>query len=232
MPPSDSLDEDELLPVSALAQWAYCPRRVALIHVEGLWEENRFTIEGKHFHDAVHEQGSGEQYGVRIARGVALRSSRLGLIGVADVVEFHPVEPEAADPGCALPGASGRWRPFPVEYKRGRPKRNDCDLVQLCAQALCIEEMLETSVPAGALFYGQTRRRKDVTLDKPLRQRTEDVVAEVRRLVEDGRTPPPESGPHCRKCSLYEACLPDAGKRSAARYLRTALNAIRTEPDP
>ena len=115
--------EDDLLPVSALQHWAFCPRQCALIHLEGVWHENRLTVEGRQLHEAVHERGGGSRPDVRTARGVAIRSLRLGLIGVADVVEFHPVDPDPTPPsGVVLPGVAGRWLPFPVEHKRGKPK--------------------------------------------------------------------------------------------------------------
>src|SRR5271157_4827256 len=138
--------EEELIPISALNQYDYCPRRCALIHIEQMWDENRFTAEGRIMHEKVHQEGNESRGPVRIARGVPLRSLRLGLVGVADVVEFHKISKDT-------------WQPFPVEYKRGKPKADYCDLIQLCAQAVCLEEMLSIAVPCGALFYGRTRRR-------------------------------------------------------------------------
>src|SRR6266567_7026185 len=142
-------DEEDLLPLSALQHLVFCERQCALIHIEGVWADNALTVEGSHLHDRVDEMGPRiESRGdLRIARGVALRSLRLGLSGRADVIEFHRV----TEGGVELAGVSGLWRPFPVEYKRGRPKRDRCDEVQVCAQARCLEEMLETAVPAGAL---------------------------------------------------------------------------------
>jgi CRISPR-associated protein Cas4 len=134
---------------------------VPLIHVEQVWAENRLTAEGRMLHERAHEAAAEWRGGVRIVRGLRLRSLALGLIGVADVVEFRD-----ADRGGAVAGA--RWRPFPVEYKRGKPKANACDEVQLCAQAMCLEEMLECSIADGALFYGKTRRRKDVAFTMTL----------------------------------------------------------------
>jgi CRISPR-associated exonuclease Cas4 len=130
---------------------------------------------------------------------VELRSFRLGLVGRADVVEFH-----------RMPGTDGadHWRPFPVEYKRGRPKKGEWDRIQLCAQAMCLEEMLQVEVPAGALFYGKRRRRLPVTFDKPMRARVEETANRLHDLVASGRTPPPEFGPHCEACSLVSFCMP------------------------
>jgi CRISPR-associated exonuclease Cas4 len=145
--------EEDLIMISALQHLAFCPRQCALIHVEQMWQESGLTAEGRILHERVHEQEGESRAGVRIERGLPLRSLRLGLVGVADVVEFHP-----------LPG--GGWRPFPVEYKRGKPKPDRCDEVQLCAQAMCLEEMMEVEVPQGSLFYGKTRHRHDVAFNE------------------------------------------------------------------
>ena len=159
-------DEEDLLPISMLPHYAYCPRRAALIHLEGVWTENRFTVEGRHLHERVHDTEAETRKDLRVVRGLRLRSLRLGLVGMADVVEFH--QDEAA--GLAVPGLAGRWRAMPVEYKRGKPKRDRSDEVQLCAQALCLEEMLGGPVEMGALYYATPRRRQDVPLDAGLRQ--------------------------------------------------------------
>jgi CRISPR-associated exonuclease Cas4 len=194
----------------------FCERQCALIHIEGVWAENRLTVEGRHLHDKA-DSGRGERRsGIRIARSVALRSLRLGLAGKADVVEFHPVH-----------GVAGRERPLPVEYKRGRPKRDHSDRVQLCAQALCLEEMLEIEVPAGALFYGMTRRRLDVTFDDELRRRTEQTSRRLHELIVSGNTPRAAREPKCDSCSLLHLCLPETmrPRQSAARYTERALAA-------
>jgi CRISPR-associated exonuclease Cas4 len=204
--------EDDLLPVSALQHLLFCERQCALIHVEGLWADNRLTVEGSHLHRKV-DAGAGERrHDVRTARSLSLRSFRLGLVGKADTVEFH------GPPG-------GAYGPFPVEYKRGRPKRDRSDEVQLCAQALCLEEMLECAVPAGALFYGTTRRRQDVTFDAELRRTTEAAAARLHQLVREGHTPPARREPKCESCSMLELCLPapTRGTRSVRRYLEKAL---------
>lgn len=215
--------EDDLLPLSALQHLMFCERQCALIHIEGMWADNRLTVEGKRMHDRVHAVDGETRGGVHIARGVALRSLRLGLSGKADVVEFHrPTADDAA--GVTLPNEPGQWQPFPVEYKRGRPKRNRCDEVQLCAQALCLEEMLDTAIPNGALFYGRTRRRFDVILDRTLREETERAAARLHALVLAGRIPKPTFGPHCRNCSLVDECLPKAVGTSARRYIERTID--------
>jgi len=204
--------DSDLIPISALSHYSFCPRRCAFIHIEHQWEENRFTAEGRIMHERVHEEGSEMRAGVRIERGVSLRSLRLGLIGKADVVEFHRRE-------------DGIWRPFPVEYKRGKPKPDHCDKIQLCAQALCLEEMIQAEIPGGALFYGQTRRRLDVVFDNNLRRETEEVARQVRELLNSGKTPKPVYAKRCDNCSLIADCLPKAiqKRRSVKNYLQRMM---------
>jgi len=206
-------DEDELLPLSALQHLLFCDRQCALIHIEGQWSENRLTAQGRIMHEHVHEAGERLRDGVRVVRSVQLRSLRLGLCGVADVVEFHQ--------------QLERRQPFPVEYKRGRPKPNRCDEVQLCAQALCLEEMLHTAVSAGALFYGQTRRRCEVCFDDALRQVTADAADRLHALIDSGRTPSAQYDEKCRACSLLSVCLPTrcTGQTDVEAYLRSTLEA-------
>ena len=204
--------EDDLIPLSALQHLIFCERQCALIHVEQAWDENRFTAEGRIMHERVHEAGEESRGTVRIARGVSLRSLRLGLIGKADVVEFHRVERD-------------RWRPFPVEHKRGKPKPDESDKVQLCAQALCLEEMLGVEVPSGALFYGRTRHRLEVAFDEVLREATEKAAGRVHELIGSGNTPKPVYTKKCKSCSLIDQCLPQAlyKKRSVKAYLTQVL---------
>jgi CRISPR-associated exonuclease Cas4 len=199
---------DDLIQLSALQHMAFCPRQCALIHVEQVWAENRLTAEGRIMHEHVHEEGSESRGDIRIEHGVSLRSLRLGLIGKADVVEYHRQ-------------ADGLWRPFPVEYKRGKPKPDHSDKIQLCAQALCLEEMLDTHIPDGALFYGQTRRRLDVTFDAVLRREVEEAARQVHSLIESGKTPKPVYEKRCESCSIVGECLPKAmqKKRSVKQYL-------------
>ena len=202
----------ELIPISALNQYTYCPRRCALIHIEQIWDENRFTAEGRLMHERVHEQEAEARGDVKVERGVPIRSLRLGLIGKSDVVEFHKVE-------------KGRWIPYPVEYKRGKPKVDDCDKVQLCAQAMCLEEMLNLEVPRGAIFYGRTRRRLDVEFDEALRRKTEDAAKKTHSLIDSGTTPGPVYAKRCESCSLVAECLPKTlqKKRSVKNYLTRVI---------
>ena len=222
--------EDELLPISALQHLAFCERQWALIHLEGLWEENVLTTEGKRLHNRNDEPRREMRDGVLTVRALRLRSLRIGLTGRADVVEFRPLADEAdAATAVALPGTEGLWQPYPVEHKRGRPKRDRCDHVQLCAQALCLEEMLGVPVPDGALFYGARRRRLPVRFDLDLRRQTEALASRLHQLTQAGRTPPARRTRACRNCSLVHLCLPDVtGGRSARTYLAQAL----TEEEP
>ena len=215
--------EDDLLPLSAVADFVFCPRRAALHRLEQVWQENVATAEGHVLHDRA-DSGEGEARGeLRIARALRLRSLRLGLIGVADVVEFHrqPVGTE----GVKLPRAAGVWRPYPVEYKRGILRHEEAYAVQLCAQAICLEEMLQTTVPEGALFYGLSKRRLDVTFTESLRRATDEAAAGLHELIAAGVTPPPNYDTRCTKCSLFDLCLPltTGGNRSAVRYLAEIL---------
>ena len=214
MPDKKSIyaDDQELIPISALTQYAYCPRRCALIHIEQMWEENKFTAEGRIMHEHVHDEGDESRGDVRIERGVSMRSLQLGLIGKADVIEYHRQ-------------SDGSWQAFPVEYKRGKPKPDDSDKVQLCAQAMCLEEMLHVQIPAGALFYGKTRRRLDVVFDESLRMETQDVAQKTHELIELGQTPKPIYAKRCESCSLLAQCMPQTiqKKRSVESYLKRML---------
>jgi CRISPR-associated exonuclease Cas4 len=199
--------EDEMVMISALQHLAFCARQCALIHVEQQWAENRLTILGEQLHERVHSEESESRGDVRIARTLRLVSYKLGIVGQSDVVEFYRVL-DGNDGGVSLTGVDGRWRPFPVEYKKGKPKQNHEDEVQLCAQALCLEEQLSVNIPEGALFYGEKRRRQPVVFDAALRERTVSLTKRLHELVDSGRTPPPVFGPKCENCSLIDNCNP------------------------
>jgi len=206
----------DLLPLSALQHLVFCERQCALMYIEQLWDENRVTAEGRLFHERVHERQDECRKDLRICRGLRLRSLRLGLVGQADVVEFHR-EPD------------GTWRPFPIEYKRGRPKPHDADRVQLCAQAMCLEEMLGVSVPAGALFYGAPRRREEVVLDRELRGKVECAAERLREFIAAGITPPAiYEKKKCEDCSLLSYCRPrmPQGSGAVTNYLARALEEL------
>jgi len=211
--------EEELLPISALQHLLFCERRAALVCLEGLWEENVFTAEGSVLHEQTHQAVVESRGDIRIAHGLWLRSLRLGLSGRADVVEFCRLDDARCGSGVCLPGLPGCWQPFPVEYKRGRTRSEASFEVQLCAQALCLEEMLRTDVPSGALYYGKTRRRLEIPFDAAIRRQTEDAASRLHRLVSAGATPQARFQPKCRSCSLNTVCLPKAMSQSVAGYL-------------
>lgn len=204
--------DDELIPISALQHYLFCPRQCALIHLEQLWLEDGATAEGRILHARADGGRRERREGVRLARALALRSVAHGLIGKADVVELH--------------GAPAAPRPFPVEYKRGRPKAHRADEVQLCAQALCLEEMFGCAVDQGALFYGETQRRQLVAIDADLRALTLTTVAAVRAMLHGRQTPAPVEQPGCKRCSLAPLCRPQAiaARPTVARWLARQLD--------
>lgn len=189
--------EDEYLSLSALQHILFCKRQCALIHIERLWVENIFTAECRIMHERVDRGDQTDRCRIKVEYALPLKSYVLGVTGKADVVEFHLKD-----------GLEKQWIPFPVEYKRGKPKKNFSDKVQLCAQALCLEEMLCVRVEAGALFYGKTRRRLDVAFDENLREITMGTSEELHDMISSGITPPPHYEKKCDTCSFYNLCLP------------------------
>jgi len=198
--------------LSALQHLLFCPRQCALIHIEQLWLENRLTAEGRILHERVHTAARESRRKIRLEFDMPVRSLELGLIGRADVVEFYLQE-------------DGGWLPYPVEYKRGRPKKDDSDRVQLCAQALCLEEMLAVDVPAGALYYGKKKRRTDVLFDSQLRRTTRETAQALHALLNEQRTPAPQYRPRCENCSFIALCLPKntGAHGSVARYIQRMI---------
>lgn len=222
--------EEDLLPISRLQHFLFCERRAALVQIEGVWGDNIFTAEGAIFHNKVDDDLSVEsRKDVRITRGLLLRSLRLGLSGKADVVEFHRVSEENGSfsnekclpVGIPLYDTYGLWRPFPVDYKRGRLRHEEGFEIQLCAQALCLEEMLCVAVPVGAIFYEKPRRRLEVIFDPDIRKRTEQAAIRLHELFRSGQTPSARYEKKCESCSLMDLCMPKVtGKaKSVARYL-------------
>ncbi len=211
-------NEDELLPLSGLQHILFCERQCALIHIEQIWDENLFTAEGRIMHERVDAGGNESRGNIKISCSVPIRSLKLGLSGKADVVEFHRKAENSS-------GNAKAWLPFPVEHKRGKPKIDDCDRVQLCAQAICLEEMLNVVIEEGALFYGKTRRREKVFFDEKLRKETEDTALRFHELIKSGKTPLPVYNKRCKSCSLNHVCMPDKIKKrfSVDDYL---LNSI------
>ena len=211
--------EEDLLQLSGLQHFAFCRRQWALIHVEHQWQENLRTVEGALFHQRAHDEAQRERRGdTLILRGLPVISHRLGITGQCDVVEFH-----GAPDGVPLRGEDGLWLPYPIEYKRGAPKAHDADRLQLCAQAMCLEEMLCCEIPAGALYYGEIRRRKEVAFTPEFRQEVRTLLAEMHSLYDRGHTPRVKPTKGCNACSLKELCLPKLMRgRSVAEYLRRA----------
>jgi CRISPR-associated exonuclease Cas4 len=212
MSSSVSETDDDTLPLSGLQHLAFCPRQWALIHLEQVWVENVRTAEGRLLHERADLPGESRRANVRTVRGMWLRSERLRLTGRADIVEFRPM-------------------PYPVEYKRGKSKPNDCDTVQLCAQALCLDEMLQTTIERGAIFYGNPRRRLEVEFTAQLRMRTERLVSTMHMLYRDRVTPAATPGAYCRNCSLVNVCLPEATHPDddAMRWVALQLRSLQQE---
>ena len=203
-------ETDELLALSGLQHFLFCRRQWALIAIEKQWEENYLTIEGSLLHERVDDPFFTEsRVGVIISRSVPIRSNELGLIGVCDMVEFVP-----SSGGVKLAGREGLFQPVPVEYKRGIPKEGNCDEAQVCAQAMCLEEMLSTTIETGYLYYAQQRRRTAVTFTEELRQTVRQAAAEMRQYYLREYTPRMKPKKACKSCSMVDICLPfaqDAG---------------------
>lgn len=211
--------ESDPIPLSALQHAVYCLRQAALIHLERMWEENRFTAEGQVLHIAANKPGTRHGRGVRRVMALPLASRRYNLAGVADLVEFR------------RDGA--REIPFPVEYKRGKPKLHRADEVQLCAQALCLEEMTGEAVPLGALFYAETKRRLEVPFDDALREETVAAVERLNQLFASRETPPPTvKKDRCRACSLLDLCRPDIVSKPARAWRRRMVESQLGETEP
>jgi len=220
-------DDDDYLMLSGIQHYAFCPRQWALIHIEQQWAENVHTVIGHQVHERSDDEFADETRGrLRIVRAMPLVSDRLRLRGTADVVEFHRVS-EESDQTIQLDGRDGFWRVVPVEYKKGRPKTDDRDEVQLCAQAICLEEMLNVRIESGFLYYATINRREEVFFSESLRDRVHRMAEEMHLLFSEKRTPPATYGKHCDSCSLFDICQPrwsQSGSRSAKAYVQQLLN--------
>lgn len=213
--------EDKYLQLSGIRHFAFCPRRWALIHIEEFWEENYLTASGRILHQRAHDGGLFEKRGDLIcARALKIASGRLGIWGVCDVVEF-----KKSGAGIALSGYEGLWTAFPVEYKRGRSSLEDSDRLQLCAQAICLEEMLGCRIAEGAIFYGEPRRREVVTFSEELRCKVEEAALQMHKYFDSRHIPNARKGKHCLSCSLKDYCLPKlVGKtKNVRKYLEENL---------
>ena len=205
--------ETDFIPISAIQHFSYCPRQAALIYLEAIWDENIYTLRGRFVHEEVDAGGGEEVQGVRVERSLPLRSQRFGLVGLADVVEFHGIIP------------------YPIDYKHGPRRQKEHDDLQLCAQAVCLEEMTGQSVPRGAIYHASSRRRREVIFDPPLRERLAKLIPQLRRLLQSEVLPPPVADARCRHCSLHSSCLP-ATVADHRRLKRLATNLWKLEDEP
>lgn len=213
-------NEEDYLQLSGLQHFSFCRRQWALIHIEQQWAENLRTVDGSILHEKAHDSAAREKRGdLIVTRDMRVHSPTLGISGSCDVVEFH-----RGEAGIHLTGQTGLWQPYPVEYKRGAPKLTDADRLQLCAQAMCLEEMLCCDIPEGAVFYGEIRRREVIDLDAQLRSRVWDLLSQMHDLYRRSHTPKVKPTKGCNACSLKELCLPKLMKtRSAMDYLRKSM---------
>ena len=201
----NNAEEENYLLLSGIQHFAFCPRQWALIHIDGIWDENYLTAQGQILHEKVDDPWFNEsRKGKIICRSMPIRSEQLKLQGVADIVELTD-NPD----GISVPGRKGTWSLLPVEYKRGRPKSEDCDKLQLCAQAICLEEMLKTSITKGEIFYGQIRRRIDVIFSEQLRKDVVSLASDMHKLYKEGKIPICKKEKHCQACSLINVCSPE-----------------------
>ncbi len=201
--------DDELLSLSGIQHFFFCKRQWALIHVEQQWGENLRTAEGHIIHERVDDPYFRESRGnIIISRSVPLVSYSLGLSGIADVIEYH-----RSDIGIPVPGREGRWEMKPIEYKRGKPKIDERDEVQLCAQVMCLEEMFGLRIADADFYYNEIRRRQNLKITDELRTRVSSLAEEMHNLFRNGITPEAQTGKHCSQCSLVDICIPNLTKK-------------------
>lgn len=213
-------EEDDWLQLSGIQHFEFCRRQWALAYIELQWQENVRTVEGKLMHEKAHDPSNGEKRGdIIISRGMPVHSREMGVSGECDIVEFH----KDAE-GISITGREGRYHVVPVEYKRGEPKKDDVDILQLTAQALCLEEMLCCSIPYGYLYYGATRRRKKIEFSEEIRKKTKEIFSEMHKYYDRRCTPKAKRTKSCNACSLKDICLPMLGRHeSAAEYIERKL---------
>jgi len=205
-------NDDELIMISAIQHYRFCNRQCALIHIENVWKDNLFTAEGHIIHSRVHTPERETRNGIVFQRGLPIRSLSYGIVGKCDLVEFHYSQ-------------NILQKVIPVEYKRGTKKEKDYDAVQLCAQALCLEEMLNIQIPYGYLYYNKIKHRIKVLLDNQLRDTSISLIMEIRDFLQRGETPLPEYSPKCKRCSLYFECMPKIAtkRKSVTNYIKKNL---------
>lgn len=213
-------NEDDYLLLSGIQHFVFCRRQWALIHIEKMWAENLYTVEGNILHERAHnEKFTEKRGGLIITRNMAVASSKLGLSGACDVVEF-----QESDGGITIHGRKGKYKPVPIEYKKGKPKTHNADVLQLCAQAMCLEEMLVCTIDKGYLFYGEINHRYEVIFTVELRQKVYDIVDEMHMLFDRSYTPKVKTGKQCRSCSLSDICLPKlCNNKSVRKYIESML---------
>ena len=213
-------NDADFLMLSGLKHFRFCRRRWALVHLEQQWSENVLTLEGHYMHERVHDDNFTELRGsIFLSRGMPIRSETLNITGQCDMVELHRDEN-----GVSIQGREGKWRIYPVEYKHGRPDERGADELQLCAQAMCLEEMFVTDIPEGAIYYGKTRHRMTVALTEELREQTRISLEEMHRLFKRGYTPKAKWTKACKNCSMVEICQPKLSKQmSASEYVKRML---------
>lgn len=215
--------EEDYLMLSGIQHFAFCNRQWALIHIEQQWAENYRTTAGELMHKKAHEEGSFEKRGdLLIVRGMRIASHVLGVSGQCDVVEFH-----RSEEGIDLFGYAGKWNPVPIEYKHGTPKENNADERQLCAQAVCLEEMFQTSIAEGFLYYGENRRRSRVEFTEELRSQTLETARKMHEMFRRGHTPSVKTSKRCKACSLEHLCLPKLQKNvDVGTYIKQNIHRV------
>lgn len=213
--------DDDLLMISALQHLIFCPRQCALIHIEQVWAENQFTVEGEIMHERAHGEAVENRRNIKIEYSMPLCSYELGLRGFADIVELE----------YQGPGRKKIISILPVEYKRGKPKKNNSDKVQLCAQAMCLEEMTGVGIGKGLIYYGKHKKRFEVDLDADLRQEVRQTALDFHQLIDSAITPAPEYNKKCLSCSLMELCMPKNMTKNVKRYMKSQIRANQEEED-
>ena len=210
-------NDDDMLMLSGIQHFRFCPRQWALIHIDQQWEDNVLTMEGHLQHKRVDDPFYRQKCGDYISlRSVSIASHQLGLYGVSDVIELHPTEDESNS--IKHPKYPGLWLPYPVEYKHGRPKRDEIDEVQLAAQAMCIEEQYGINIPLGAFFYAEIRQRLEIEINESLRNTVKECARKMHEVLSSGLIPPVKQGKHCKKCSLMDICLPQLSECTKVSY--------------
>lgn len=215
--------EDDMLMLSGIQHFAFCPRQWALIHIYQQWDDNRLTVEGEIMHQHVDDPFYRQKMGdVICLRSVNIASKQLGLYGLTDIVELHPSD--IPDNAITHPNYPGYWLPYPIEYKHGKPKMDNVDAVQLTAQAMCIEEQYGIHISEGALYYGEIRNREIVTFTDDLRKEVEILAQSMHSVYQQQKLPKAENKPCCKSCSLKDICLPKLGnKKNSVQYLKENL---------